>query len=99
MHRLAIPDLFAEIEVVATKVDDLLAEFENFATKLSYQSGQISQLKGWKWVDKRAVHDDTTCTRNLPVRSKNNWTRKTGWAKLYLRGGLKLLPQPVCAHG
>ena len=46
MHRLPIPDLFAEIEVVAPQADDFLAKRENFTTKLAHQIGQISQLGG-----------------------------------------------------
>jgi hypothetical protein len=66
VHRLPKPDLLAEIEVVATKLDNSLAELEHSATKLAHQIGQISQLNGWKWVDECAVHEDNTCTQKRP---------------------------------
>ena len=34
VHRLPVPDLLAEIEVVALQVNDFLAELANFATRL-----------------------------------------------------------------
>jgi hypothetical protein len=66
VHRLPVPELLAKIEVLAPQVDDFLAELANLATKLTHQIGQIRQLGGWKWVEKRAVHDKNVCTENLP---------------------------------
>ena len=43
---LPIPDLLPQFGVLAPKIGDFLAQFENFTTKLPNQFGQLSRLGG-----------------------------------------------------
>jgi hypothetical protein len=60
-----IPDLLPNFGVLTPQLVDFLPQLGDFATKLPYQSRQISRLGGRKWVDKRVFHDDMAFTRNL----------------------------------
>ena len=95
VHRLPVPDLLPQFGVLAPQFVDFLAQFEDFATKLPHQFGQISRLGGRKWVDKRAFHNKNACTQNRSSSERAIDPEKTGWAKLYTRGKFFLVGQGV----
>ena len=47
---------------------DILAQFEDFATKLPHQFGQIRRLGGREGVDQHAIHHKNACNPDLPSR-------------------------------
>ena len=83
VHRLPVPDLLPQFGVLAPQFVDFLAQFEDFATELPHQFGQISRLGGREWVDKRAVHNKNACNPKPILDLRAARPEKTGWAKLY----------------
>ena len=64
MHRLPVADLLPQLGVLAPQIVDLLAQFEDFATKLSHQFGQVSRLGSRNRVDESAVHNKNACSQD-----------------------------------
>ena len=48
MHRLPVPGLFAQVEVIATEVGDFLPKLADLAAEVAHQLRQISPLDGWR---------------------------------------------------
>ena len=92
VHRLPVAGSLPQFVVLAPDLVEFLPQFEHLATQLPHQIVQISRRSGWKWVDKRAVHDGTACNPKRSLDGRAVHQRKRDGRSLTLKFPETIVP-------